>query len=41
MRSDREIRGRMEKRRKNNTVEGEDLRPQLGYTLRRNHHLTP
>jgi len=41
MRSDREIRVRVEKRRKNNTVEGEVLRPQLGYTPRRNHHLKP
>jgi len=41
MRSDREIRGRVEKRRKSNIVEGEDLRSRLDYTPRRNHHPTP
>jgi len=41
MRSNREIRGRMKKRRKSNTVKGEDLCSRLGYTPRRNHHPTP
>ena len=38
MRSNRKIRGRLETRRKGNTVEGENLRSRFSYTPRRNHH---
>jgi len=38
VRDNRKIRRRLETRRKNNTVEGEDLCPRLSYPQRRNHH---
>jgi len=41
VRSSKEIRGRIEKGRKSDTVEREDLHSQLSYTPRRNHHPTP
>jgi len=41
VRSSREIRGRMEKRRESDTVEREDLCSQLSYTSRRDRYPAP
>jgi len=38
MRDNRKVKRRLKTRRKNNTVEGEDLCPRLSYPQRRNHH---
>jgi len=40
-RSSRKVRRRLEKRKKSDTVKGEDLHSRLGYAPRRNCHQTP